>query len=363
LGGDEFVVLLENLHHAEQANIVAQKILQSIKLPFRLDGHEFFITCSIGISLYPRDGQDTETLLKNADAAMYRAKELGRSNIQYYAQELNARALERLLLERKLRFAASQGELVLCYQPLYGAQDGELVGAEALLRWSHPELGTLPPCEFIPLAEDTDLVIEIGEWVLGAACRQAKAWQNEGLPIPRVAVNLSARQFMQPDFTDTMARMLEMTDLAGHHVELEITENTLMSNASQTIDTLHALKTLGVHLSVDDFGTGYSSMSYLKQFPIDRLKIDRSFVHDANTDPGNAAIAQAIIAMAHSMHLKVVAEGVETPAQAQYLRTQRCDEIQGYLLSRPLPVAELTAMLRTLATEARLGRAGMQGPA
>jgi diguanylate cyclase (GGDEF)-like protein len=363
LGGDEFVVLLENLHHQEQANIVAQKVLRSIKSPFRLDHHEFFITCSIGISLYPRDGQDAETLLKNADAAMYRAKETGRNNIQYYAQDLNARALERLIMERKLRFAASQGELNLCYQPLYGAQDGELVGAEALLRWSHPELGTLPPSEFIPLAEDTDLVIEIGEWVLGAACRQAKAWQDEGLPIPRVAINLSARQFMQPDFTDTMARVLEMTDLAGHHVELEITEDTLMSNASQTIDTLHALKALGVHLSVDDFGTGYSSMSYLKQFPIDRLKIDRSFVHDVDTDPDNAAISQAIIAMAHSMHLKVVAEGVETPAQAEYLRAQRCDEIQGYLLSRPLPAAELTAMLRTLATQSALGRAGTQGPA
>ncbi len=356
LGGDEFVVLLENLHHEEQANIVAQKVLRSIKSPFRLDHHEFFITCSIGISLYPRDGQDPETLLKNADAAMYRAKETGRSNIQYYCQELNARALDRLIMERKLRFAASQGELELRYQPLYGTRDGRLVGAEALLRWSHPELGILAPSAFIPLAEDTDLVIEIGEWVLGAACRQARAWRDEGLPIPRVAINVSARQFMQPEFTDTMARVLEMTGLAGHHVELEITENTLMGNADQTIDTLHALKALGVHLAVDDFGTGYSSMSYLKQFPIDRLKIDRSFVQDVDSDPDNAAISQAIIAMAHSMHLKVVAEGVETQEQADYLRTQRCDEIQGYLFSRPLAAAELTAMLRT--THTPLGHTG-----
>lgn len=345
LGGDEFVVVLENLVNEEVSVTVAQKILEALKVPFLLNGHEFFVGGSIGISLYPRDGEDPETLLKNADTAMYRAKDTGRNIFQFYTRDMNVRLVKRLVMEEDLRRAIKQEEFEVYYQLLMGVVEKQITGVECLLRWRHPEHGLIPPLDFIPLAEETGLIIPIGEWVLRTACRQARYWMQLGFPMLRVAVNLSPRQFSQKHFTEMVARILNETKLEARALGFEITEGIIMKNVESGIKILQTLKSMGVHLSIDDFGTGYSSLSYLKSFPIDQLKIDQSFVRDITTDLNDAAISQAIIAMAHSMKLLVTAEGVETQAQAAFLELNGCDEMQGYYFCRPVSQDELTEML------------------
>jgi diguanylate cyclase (GGDEF)-like protein/PAS domain S-box-containing protein len=351
LGGDEFILLLPNLNRAEDVAKVAEKILDSLKLPFRLEGRELYSTASMGISLYPDDGADAETLIKNADTAMYRAKEQGRDNYQLYTPAMNATAVERLALENSLRKALVRDELELYYQPLLDLATGRVHGLEALLRWRHPERGLLAPAEFMPLAEVTGLIVPIGPWVLRTACARARAWQDLGHPHLSMAVNLSARQFQQPDLVAQVKRALEDTGLPPRCLDLEITETNAMQNAEGTINTLRELKSLGVRISIDDFGIGYSSLNYLKRFPIDTLKIDQSFVRDITTDPDDAAIATAVIALAHTLKLRVVAEGVETQEQLAFLAARHCDRMQGYLFSRPLPSQECGEFL------ARTGRA------
>ncbi len=346
LGGDEFTVLVPGMAGDEDAAKIARKILGVLRLPFVIDGRELFLTTSIGVAIYPADGETAETLVRNADTAMYRAKEQGRDNFQLYTPAMNSRALERLSLESRLRQAIHNQELVLQYQPLVDLETNQIRGAEALIRWEHPEMGLLAPGEFIPLAEISGLIVPIGEWVLHAACAQVRAWQHLGHPRLSVAVNLSARQFQQADLVSQVRAALEAADLAPEFLDLEITESNAMQNADVSISTLWDLKNLGVQLSMDDFGTGYSSLNYLKRFPIDRLKIDQSFVRDVTTDPDDAAIASAIIAMAHSLELTVVAEGVETEPQLAFLRGQNCDEMQGYLVSRPVAPERFLELLR-----------------
>ena len=340
LGGDEFILLLPGIARAEDAAKVAEKILETLKLPVPLDERELFVTASIGISLYPEDGFDADTLIKNADTAMYRAKEQGRDNFQLYTHAMNETAIERLGLENSLRKALHHGQLVLHYQPLLDVVTGKVHGVEALLRWNHPERGLVLPGEFLNLAEITSLIVPMGPWTLRTACAQARAWQDEGHPSLTVAVNLSARQFQQPDLVMQVRGALDDTGLPPSSLDLEITETHAMQNAEATILTLRELKRLGVRISIDDFGIGYSSLSYLKRLPIDTLKIDQSFVRDITTDPDDAAIATAVIALAHTLKLQVVAEGVETQEQLEFLATRQCDRMQGYLFSRPLPADE-----------------------
>ncbi len=347
LGGDEFTVLLTEIHQVSDATIVAQRILDGLARSMQLTGHEVVVTPSIGIAVFPYDGEDTETLLKNADTAMYHAKRAGKNLYQFYAESMNVAALRRLTLENNLRKALERQELYLHYQPQVDLWNGPIVGVEALLRWHSQELGTVPPSEFISLAEETGLIIDIGEWVLRTACTQARAWQDEGLPPLRMAVNLSARQFAQKNLVETVRRILDETGLAVECLELEITESLLMDDAEEAIDTLHRLKALGVQLAIDDFGTGYSSLSYLKRFPIDRLKIDRSFVNNITTAPNDAAVALAVVSMAHSLKLGVTAEGVETAAQQAFLRERHCDEVQGFFFSHPVSSQQVADLLRS----------------
>jgi diguanylate cyclase (GGDEF)-like protein/PAS domain S-box-containing protein len=346
LGGDEFTVLLSDIRNAEDAAMVATRIQQSLSRPLNLAGHEVFITPSIGIAVFPDDGDDAETLLKRADMAMYCAKGKGRNLYQFYTEAMNDSALKRLNMESQLRNALEKGEFSLHYQPQMDLVNGRVCGVEALLRWENPELGQVPPCDFIPLAEETALILPIGEWVLRTACAQARAWRDAGHPVGRVAVNISVLQFVQTGFPELVAQIVQEAGLEPGVLELEITEGLLMKDAEGAIRILSELKALGVQLAIDDFGTGYSSLSYLKQFPIDRLKIDRAFVRDVNSDPDDAAITKAVIAMASGMQMGVVAEGVETEAQLRFLRAKHCDEIQGYLLSRPLPAEDMTPFLR-----------------
>ncbi len=346
LGGDEFTVLLEDQAGTRGAGVIAQKIIAAIEERFILNGHEVFVTASIGIAIYPADGSDATTLLKNADSALYRAKEQGRNNYQYYTQELTARAMERLAMETDLRHALERNELMVYYQPQVDLYNGQTIGMEALLRWQHPERGMIPPAVFIPLAEETTLIIPIGEWVLRTACTRLKAWLDAGLPKIRVAVNLSSRQFNQKNLADVVAGILQETGLPPQHLELELTESLIMSDAESSIKVLEKLRRLGVQFSIDDFGTGYSSLSYLKRFPIDRIKIDQSFVRNITSDPQDAAVSQAIISLSHSLNMTVVAEGVETAEQREFLRKRQCDEIQGFHFSRPVPEHEMERMLR-----------------
>ncbi len=346
LGGDEFVIVLEYLPRPELAGTVAGHVLKALQPAFKVEGYEFFVTASVGISLFPKDGEDVESLLKNADTAMYHAKERGRANYQFYAEDMNARSVERLVLENNLRYALERDELEIYYQPQADLKSRKLIGLEALLRWNHPQLGMVSPADFIPLAEETGLIVPMGEWVLRTVCVQLKDWLNQGLPHISISVNLSPRQFIQANLPELIAGILNETDLNPTHLELEITEGLLMQDVESAIETLRILKQMQLQLSIDDFGTGYSSLSYLKRFPLDRLKIDKSFVQDITTDPDDAAIALAVISMAHSLRLKVIAEGVETEGQLDFLRRQDCDEIQGYYLSRPLPAAEITTWLR-----------------
>ncbi len=346
MGGDEFVILLSQINRADRAVRVAQRVLDAIKPPFHFDQHELHVTMSIGITLYPYDGEDADTLLRNADSALYRAKEQGRNNYQLYTPAMNARAFERLALENSLRRAVERKEFLLHYQPQVDMQTRTVMGIEALLRWQHPDLGLVYPAEFISIAEETGLITQLGEWVIRTACVQNKAWQKAGLPPMTVAVNLSARQFQQQDLVETVARILKETDLDPRWLEIEITEGIAMQNADYTNVLLRGLKSMGVKVALDDFGTGYSSLSYLKKFPIDTLKIDQSFVRDLTTDPNDAAIANAVIVLAHSLKLKVVAEGVETREQETYLREHHCDISQGFLFSNPLAASPLESLIR-----------------
>jgi len=344
-GGDEFSVLLA-VARAQDAAKVARRILDALSQPFTLGGSEIMVSASIGIAVYPLDGADADALLRNADAAMYYAKEQGKNNYQYYNGSMNTSAVARLALESNLHRALERGEFSLYHQPKVEVGTGAVVGVEALIRWRHPELGVISPADFIPLAEETGLIIPIGEWVLRTACAQIRAWRNEGLaPVP-IAVNMSAKQFHQQDIAAVVQRALREHDVAAHLLEIEITESTAMRNAEQTSATLLDLKALGVSIAIDDFGTGYSSLSYLKRFPIDSLKIDRSFVTGLPGDQDDASIAQAVITMAHALRLKVVAEGVENEAQLQFLAANGCDEMQGYYFSRPVPAEESTRLIR-----------------
>jgi len=345
LGGDEFTILLQDIRQAQHAALVAQKIIEALQLPFLLNGYEVVVNTSIGIALYPHC-RDAETLLIHADTAMYKAKEEGGNGYRFYTDEMSSADMRRLSLETQLRKAIERNELVLHYQPQAEIVSGRLLGAEALLRWQHPEHGLIPPDEFIPLAEETGLIVPIGEWVLHTACAQNRAWQDAGLAPLRVAVNVSGRQFRRLDMLETIFRTLEDTGLDSRYLEIELTEGVLMQDTVVVVQTLHALNAMGILISIDDFGTGYSSLSYLKRFPIDMLKIDRSFVQDIVTDPDDTAIVQAIIAMSHSLGIKAIAEGVETREQLDFLRRHGCDAVQGYCLSRPLPAEAFTHFLR-----------------
>jgi diguanylate cyclase (GGDEF)-like protein len=345
-GGDEFTMLVPRVDNIEDAAKIAQKVIETLKIPFFIHDRELFVTTSIGITIFPSDGLDPETLVRNADSAMYRAKEQGRDNYQLYAPAMNARALERLALENMLRKAIANDELVLHYQPLIALPTRTIVGAEALIRWQHPELGLLLPAHFISVAELSGLIIPIGEWVLNAACRQVKAWHKRIDDELIISVNLSARQFQQPDLLGQIRRALDESGVAPNRLEIEITESNAMQNAENTIHTLRELKSIGVRIAMDDFGTGYSSLNYLKRFPIDTLKLDQSFVGDIMTEPGDAAIVSAVISMAHSLNLEVVAEGVETEDQLAFLQTHRCDRIQGFLFSEPLAADQLEPLLQ-----------------
>ncbi len=346
LGGDEFVVIRPDIVQEDAVAIMAQQILEALSRPMMIQGHEFYPTGSIGISMFPKDGSDGQTLLKNADTAMYRAKDAGRNNFQFYAHEMNSRALDRLKLESGLRHALEREEFVVHYQPQMDIASGDIIGVEALVRWQPPGRPMVFPGDFIPAAEETGLIVPLGEWVLRTACMQSQAWQKSGaLPPIRISVNLSARQFKQQDIVKMVSRVLAETGCHPHCLELEITESVIMENPAAAADTLQKLSDMGVYLSIDDFGTGYSSLSYLKRFPIDSLKIDKSFVRDITIDADDAAIAKAVIALAHSLKLKVIAEGVETVEQLDFLREQQCDQMQGYYLSRPLAVSPLEKLM------------------
>ncbi len=346
LGGDEFTIVLANIAHVDDVAHVAQKIIASFIAPFHIDGRELFGSPSMGITLYPFDDNDIDSLLRNADAAMYHAKELGRNTFQFYTAELNRRTAKRLALETALRHAIERNELLLHYQPQLNLKTGRITGAEALLRWRHPEMGLISPLEFIPLAEETGLIIAIGEWVLRRACAQAHSWHELGFKDIQIAVNLSGRQFQHHHLAKLVKQVLKETPLAPRSLDLELTESLLMHNTEAILGAMDELHAHGVVFSMDDFGTGYSSLSYLKRFPIDTLKIDQSFVRDIPRDPDDAAIAQAIISMAHSLGMKVIAEGVETTQQLAFLRANRCDGMQGYYFSKPLSAEDMTGLLQ-----------------
>jgi len=349
LGGDEFGILLPQLESADDAATVAEKILKALAEPVVLEGQEVFVSASIGIAVFPADGDDPDLLIRAADTAMYRAKGAGRNAYRFYTAEMNARSLDRLKLEGLLRRAIERCEFLLHYQPKVLCGDLRLCGAEALLRWKHPDRGLVSPADFIPLLEETGLIVPVGEWVIGEVCRQIRAWRDAGLAPVRVAINLSGRQFVQGDLADLVRRATLAAGIDPGLLEFELTEGTLMSHAGETIANLEQLKQAGSALSVDDFGTGYSSLAYLKRFPLDALKIDRSFISDATSNSDDAAIVKAIIRMAHELDLKVVAEGVETQAQLEFLRKRGCDEIQGYLFSKPLAAPAFADCLRAAA--------------
>ncbi|HKR00557.1 MAG TPA: EAL domain-containing protein [Pyrinomonadaceae bacterium] len=344
-GSDEFAFLLTRIKEADDAATMARDLQSILDAPFHVEGHELYVTCSIGIGLYPTDGEDAQGLLKSAGAALYRAKQLGGTNHQFYTADMNERALHRLSLENQMRWAIERSEYRVYYQPQVNLDTGQITGMEALVRWQHPEMGLVSPSEFIPLAEDTGLIAAIGEWVLRSACAQTRRWQNIGFSNLHVAVNLSPRQFQQPDLPQLVERLLEETGLRPGCLELEVTESSVMKNTEAAISTLRELKTMGIKISIDDFGSGYSSLSYLKHLPIDVLKIDQSFVRDMTSDPKDAAIVMAVIQLAHSLQLKVVAEGVETEEQLRFLRMLRCDEMQGYLFCTPQPAEAFEQLL------------------
>ena len=348
LGGDEFILLLPKIKsdHEDYVTLVAQKVLHSINKPIILNGRELFISSSIGISVYPNDGSDAKTLMKNADLAMYQAKEYGRNNFQFFSAELNEKVQEQLLLEHSLRRALENEEFFLVYQPKMDLAKGVLSGMECLLRWRHPELGLVCPDRFIPIAEETGLINDIGEWTLRTACKQLHQWLQAGFPALPMAVNMAGNQLKHGDLVATIDRILLETEVPPQLLELELTESSIMSSAETTIKILKQLKALDVSVAIDDFGTGYSSLSYLKYFPIDRIKIDRTFINDINPYSDDSAITKAIIAMAQSLQLEVTAEGVENEDQLNFLIEHNCNEIQGYLYSRPLSIDDMENFLK-----------------
>jgi diguanylate cyclase (GGDEF)-like protein/PAS domain S-box-containing protein len=346
VGGDEFLILLNNVADAAKVAIAAQRIMHAMSAAFFVEGHSFHMGCSIGVSMFPEHGLDGDTLIQNADAAMYFAKESGRGNIRFFTDEMNTQAAERLTIDQDLRAALVREEFFLVYQPQMEIESGRITGFEALIRWQHPTQGLIPPDKFISIAENNRLILPIGEWVLRTACAQTRKWQDDGLPAASVAVNVSPVQFHQEGFCALIRRVLNETGLSPQYLELELTEGLLLSNANVTLSVLHELKEMGLKLAIDDFGTGYSSLSYLRQFPVDKLKIDGSFVRDVALGQGNAAITTAIISMAKSLHLKVIAEGVENESQLRFLRDHQCDEIQGYYLSKPIGADEAAFMLQ-----------------
>jgi diguanylate cyclase (GGDEF)-like protein/PAS domain S-box-containing protein len=352
LGGDEFLIVLSHVNDIPGAAVSAERFMDALTSTFVIQGHSLSVGCSLGISIFPEHGGDSETLIKHADAAMYSAKDGGRNNFQFFTADMNAQAVERLTLENGLRSALEKKELFLVYQPQMDIASGKISELEALLRWQHPELGLVPPDKFIRIAENSGLIVPIGEWVLRTACSQARKWQDEGLPAVSIAINVSAVQFRQQGFCELIRRVLRETALAPQYLELELTESLLLGNADVTLSVLQELKAMGLTLAIDDFGTGYSSFSYLKRFPVSKLKIDRSFVRDVAVNPDDAAITTAIISMAKSLNLKVIAEGVEDEAQMAFLRAHQCDEIQGYYFSVPLAVDKVAEKLRGQAVQA-----------
>lgn len=345
LGGDEFTILLPDITHLSKATREADRLIEEFAKPVIIDGYELYITASLGIAFYPHDGNTVDKLMKHVDTAMYQAKDCGMNNYMVYTSAMNEKGMQRFKLESSLRKAIQNEEFVVYYQPQINILSGDIIGLEALIRWQHPELGLVPPSDFIPLAEETGLILAIGDWVLKTACHQIKIWQNEGLGPIRVSVNLSTRQFLQHNLVSKISEILTETELEPDNLELEITESMTM-DVEHAIATLNELKKIGINLSLDDFGTGYSSLSYLKKFSVDHLKIDRSFVRDILTDSNDADIVATIIAMAHSLGLSVIAEGVETMAQLQYLKGLGCDKVQGYLFSPPLPADLIGKELR-----------------
>ena len=346
-GNDEFAVLQTHIEGTKDVVETIGSLSQVLKFSFDLNGQELFATASVGVSLFPLDGQDSQTLLKNAGAALYKAKTSGGANYQFYTADMHAMASRRLALETNLRRAIHNEEFLIHYQPRVSVDSLEITGVEALVRWQHPQLGLISPGEFIPLAEDTGLIVPIGEWVLRNACLQNRRWQDQGFAPIHMAVNISARQFHEQDVIETVIRTLDETGLAPEYLELELTESSIMKNADLAADVLIRLKRMGINISIDDFGTGYSSLASLKRLPIDALKIDQSFVRDATTDPDDAALVMAIITLAHNLRLKVIAEGVETEEQLRFLHLLRCDEIQGFLFSKPLPVEALVSLFES----------------
>jgi diguanylate cyclase (GGDEF)-like protein len=354
LAGDEFLILLTHVTDLPDAAVATERFMDSMTTEFVVQGHLLNIGCSVGISVFPEHGADAETLIKNADAAMYIAKESGRNSFRFFTEDMSAQVVERLTLEKSLRLALTREELFLMYQPQIEIVTREITGVEALLRWRHPDLGLVPPDKFIRIAENSGLIVSIGEWVLRTACSQARKWQDEGLPAVSVAVNVSAVQFRQEGFCGLIRKVLHETGLAPQYLELELTESLLLANVDVMLSVVQELKAIGVSLAIDDFGTGYSSFSYLRQFRISKLKIDRIFIRDVAVKPDDAAITAAIISMAKSLNLKVIAEGVENEAQMSFLRAHQCDEIQGYYFSKPLSVDKVPDKLRGSSPEPRV---------
>jgi len=346
-GGDEFVILLSEVTRARDVSFAASNILAALREPCKIGEHEIHITASIGIGIYADDGMDPGVLMKNADVAMYHAKDSGRDGYQFFTEGMNVRAVQRQAVESSLRHALERHEFALYYQPKMDLNSGQITGMEALIRWHHPERGFLTPDSFIPTAEECGSIVQIGHWVLSEACAQTCAWLRAGLLLPRIAVNISAAELRRRDFVEHVEAILNRTGLDAGLLEVELTETFLMQDSRATATVVHTLKDLGVKLALDDFGTGYSSLSYVKRFPIDTLKIDRSFVRDLGTDPDDASIVSAVIGMGKGLNMRVVAEGVETAAQLGFLRTQCCPEGQGYLLGRPMTAEESTRLLRT----------------
>ncbi len=346
LGGDEFVVLLPDCQNVENVISVTQKILESLSIPFDIEGHEILISASIGITMFPDDGSKADILLKNADTAMYHIKHLEKNDFHFFTASMQEHIVKRLELTSQLRLAMEREQFLLYYQPKMDLATGMINGMEALIRWQHPEKGMVNPADFIPLAEETGIIIPLGEWVLSQACQQTRRWQEEGLGPMRVSVNLSARQFQDKELLEMVESVIRETGIEDGMLELEITETTIMQDIERTIETLWQLRDLGALLSIDDFGTGYSSLNYLKRFPLDILKIDRSFITDITTDSNDRAVVEAIVSLSRHLKMKVVAEGVETKEQLDFLREQRCHEIQGYYLAKPLPVDEFRDFVR-----------------
>ena len=356
-GGDEFVLLLDGYQDAEELLGVIQRVHAAIGRPWQASRREFHVTCSVGVAVYPNDGRSAEVLLRNADVAMYKAKSNGRNNFQFFTTELNRMMVERVDIEHRLRNALSRKQLLLHYQPRVDVRSGRVVGAEALLRWRMPRQGLIPPSRFISVAEETGLIVPIGKWVLQVACQQAMAWQVVGLPPLVVSVNVSPRQFRQDNIVQTIADALRDSGLPPRCLQIELTEGLAMHDAENHVRMLDEIKALGVQIAIDDFGTGYSSLSYLKRFPVDQLKVDRSFVKDLATDADDAAIVQAIIALGHQLGLRIVAEGVENAAQYRFLRHNGCDEMQGYLFGRPMAADEFAGLLTRDQVDPALERA------